>query len=63
MELFMISGNTAAVLGVLVCLVAGVFRLAGNFYVFGFEAQTLFIGGIALMGMACLAKLHEGSMP
>jgi len=54
-----IVGNTAGALGVLVCAVAGVFRLSGSFYVFGYEAQTLFIGGIALMVMACLAKLHQ----
>jgi len=62
-RIFTIAGNAAAVLGVLICLVTGVFRLAGNYYVFGFEAQTLFIGGIALMVMACLAKLHEASVP
>ena len=54
-----IVGNIAGVLGVLVCAVAGIFRLSGSFYVFGYEAQTLFIGGIALMVMACLAKLHQ----
>ncbi len=54
-----IVGNIAGALGILVCAVAGIFRLSGSFYVFGYEAQTLFIGGIALMVMACLAKLHQ----
>ena len=54
-----IVGNIAGALGVLVCAVAGIFRLSGSFYVFGYEAQTLFVGGIALMVMACLAKLHQ----
>jgi hypothetical protein len=52
-------GSVVALTGVLVCLVAGVVRLSGSFYVFGFEAQTLFLGGIALMVMACLAKLQR----
>ena len=51
--------NIAGVLGILVCAVAGIFRLSGGFYVFGYEAQTLFIAGTALMVMACLAKLHQ----
>jgi hypothetical protein len=54
-----IVGNVAALAGILVCLVAGVVRLSGSFYVLGFEAQTLFLGGIALMVMACLAKLQR----
>ena len=53
------AGNIAGILGILVCAVAGIFRLSGSFYVFGYEAQTLFIAGTALMVMACLAKLHQ----
>ena len=53
------AGNIAAALGILICLVAGVTRLTGSYYVLGYEAITLFIGGIALMVMACLTKLHR----
>ncbi|OEU63855.1 MAG: hypothetical protein BBJ57_04585 [Desulfobacterales bacterium PC51MH44] len=53
------AGNVTAALGIFICLVAGVARVAGNHYVFGYEAITLFIGGIALMVMACLARLHR----
>ena len=53
------TGNIAAALGILVCLVAGASRLTGSYYVLGYEAITLFTGGIALMVMACLAKLHR----
>ncbi|MBW2647102.1 MAG: hypothetical protein JRE23_13195, partial [Deltaproteobacteria bacterium] len=52
-------GNIAAALGILVCLVAGASRLTGSYYVLGCQAITLFTGGIALMVMACLAKLHR----
>jgi len=51
-------GNSAAILGIAICLITGLMRLSGQLTVFGFEAITLFIGGIALMVMACLAKLH-----
>ena len=52
-------GHVAAVLGVLICLVAGASRLLGNYHFLGFESITLFIGGIALMVMACLARLYR----
>jgi hypothetical protein len=53
-----VAGDIAGILGVAICLVTGVLRLSGQPVVFGFEAITLFIGGIALMVMACLAKLQ-----
>jgi type IV secretory pathway VirB2 component (pilin) len=51
-------GNIAAITGVLVCLAAGLIRLSGNYFIFGFETQTLFLVSIAIMVFACLAKLH-----
>lgn len=54
-----IVGNSAALLGILICLVAGVSRLLGDFYLFQFGLGTLFMGGIALMVMGCLAKLQQ----
>jgi hypothetical protein len=53
-----VAGNIVAGLGILICLGAGLARLAGSYTVFGFEAITLFTGGTALMVMACLAKLQ-----
>ncbi len=53
-----LAGNIAAVIGILVGLAAGLVRLSGQFFIFGFETQTLFIGSIAIMVFACLAKLH-----
>ena len=52
------GGNGAALLGVLVCLVAGGARVAGVYYFMGFELLTLFTGGMGLMLAGCLAKLH-----
>jgi type IV secretory pathway VirB2 component (pilin) len=52
-------GNITGVAGILICALAGISRLAGGYHLLGFETVTLFIGGIALMVMACLVKLHQ----
>jgi hypothetical protein len=51
-------GNILALLGILMCLMIGVIRVSGTYLLFGHEPMTWFVGGIALMVMACLAKLH-----
>lgn len=51
-------GNILGVLGILACLMIGVIRVSGTYLFFGHEPMTWFVGGIALMVMACLAKLH-----
>ena len=53
-----IVGDIAAVLGVALCFVAGLARLANTYSIGGISTPTLFILGIALMVFACLAKLH-----
>ena len=52
-------GNVVGVTGIIVCTLAGASRLLGSHYLLGFESVTLFIGGTALMVMACLVKLHQ----
>ena len=52
-------GNVLGVAGIIVCTLAGASRLLGSHYLLGFESLTVFIGGIALMVMACLVKLHQ----
>lgn len=52
------SGNFAGLLGILVCLVAGISRMLGNWHTAGYATVTLFTLGIAFMVFACLAKLH-----
>jgi type IV secretory pathway VirB2 component (pilin) len=51
-------GNFAAIIGILFCLAAGLIRVSGNYFIFGFETQTLFLASIAIMVFACLVKLH-----
>jgi len=53
-----VAGNVVAVLGILVCLIAGASRVLGSWYVGGVELLPLFTVGVALMVMGCLAKLH-----
>jgi type IV secretory pathway VirB2 component (pilin) len=53
-----IVANIVAAIGVVVCAVAGFSRLLGSYHVLGYQAMTLFIGGISLMVFAVLIKLH-----
>lgn len=53
------AGNAAALLGIIASLIAGLARLSGSYYVFGYEAMTLMIAGIDLMVFACLARLYR----
>ena len=50
--------NIVATVGVVICAVAGLSRLLGSYHVLGYEAMTLFIGGISLMVFSALIKLH-----
>jgi len=56
---YVIVGGFTAVAGIVICLAAGLARLLGNHYFLGFESVTLFIGGIALMVLACLVRLEQ----
>ena len=51
-------GTALGLLGVLVVIVSVAARLGGHFYLVGTETRAWLIGAIALMVMACLAKLH-----
>lgn len=50
--------NLSGASGVVICLAAGISRLTGAFHLGGFEASTLFLGGIGLMVFAGLLKLQ-----
>lgn len=58
-KLLKLVGDLGAVVGVLVCIVAGVSRVSGSYHLAGFETVTLFIVGIAIMLTATLAKLYR----
>ena len=50
--------NLAAILGIVVCAVAGAARLTGSYHVASYEAMTLFNVGVGLMVFAVLVKLE-----
>jgi hypothetical protein len=57
-KLIELAGNAVGLIGVVVFLAAGLARVAGQFYLLGYQSMTLFAGGVGLMVFACLAKLH-----
>ncbi len=58
-KLLKLVGDLAAIIGIIVCIVAGVSRISGHYHLAGFETVTLFIAGIAIMLVASLIKLYR----
>ena len=58
-KLLKLVGDLGAIVGILICLVAGASRISGSYHLVGFETVTLFIVGIAIMLTATLDKLHR----
>jgi hypothetical protein len=58
MNVLKLVSDIVGMFAVLICLVAGLVRVTGNFYLAGFEVLTLFNAGMALMVFACLLKLQ-----
>jgi hypothetical protein len=54
-----LAGSIAGYLGALTCLVAGLARIAGFYYLAGYQSTTLFNAGVGLMVFACLVKLNN----
>ena len=48
----------AGVAGIVLCVIAVLFRLSGNYYVANVETMTLFNVGLAGMVLGCLLKLQ-----
>lgn len=53
-----LAGSIAGILGALTCLIAGLSRIAGYYYLAGYQSTTLFNAGVGLMIFACLIKLE-----
>jgi len=58
-KLIKVIGDGASIVGVLVCLFAGLSRAVGNRTLGGYESMTLLTVGIAIMLIAILAKLYR----
>jgi type IV secretory pathway VirB2 component (pilin) len=57
-NLFGAVANIAAAVGVVACAATGLNRLLGGHHFLGYEAMTVFTGGVALMVFAALIKLQ-----
>jgi hypothetical protein len=57
-KLIGLGGNVVGVAGALLTAAAGVARVTGHYYLGGFEAMTLFVGGMGLMLIGSFALLH-----
>lgn len=53
-----LMGSVTGFAGLLIGLVAIGARLAGHYHLGGFEALTLFQGGVGLLVAGCFFKLH-----
>ncbi len=53
-----LAGSIAGALGALICLTAGLARMAGFYYLAGYQSTTLFNAGVGLMVFACLVRLE-----
>lgn len=53
-----LAGSVAGVLGVIICLISGLARIAGYYYLDDFQSTTVFNMGVGLMVFACLVKLE-----
>jgi hypothetical protein len=51
-------GYGSAIIGFLLCAVAGITRLSGNYLIFNFGTLTLLQAGTALMVLACMIRLY-----
>jgi hypothetical protein len=55
-------GLVVGMIGLLLCVVAGIGRVGGNFYLFGYQSVTLLFAGIGMMVAACMFKLYSGTL-
>ncbi len=53
-----LAGSILGILGVLICFISGLARVAGYYYLVGFQSTTVFNAGVGMMVFACLVKLE-----
>lgn len=53
-----LAGSVSGLLGIAICLISGLARVAGFYYLANYQATTVFNMGIGLMVFSCLVKLH-----
>lgn len=55
--LLLLLGRAAGVVGVVICAAAVALRLAGSYWIAGFQLGTLLLAGMSAMVFACLCFL------
>lgn len=58
-----LAGSISGILGMVICLVAGLARIGGFYYLATYQSTTVFNMGLGLMVFACLVKLETNSLP
>ncbi|WP_428607255.1 hypothetical protein [Sedimenticola sp.] len=53
------AGTAAGIVGILICLIAGLVRLSGSYYLSGYGVQSIMMAGIGLIIVACFLKLEH----
>jgi hypothetical protein len=56
-NLLVMLGRLAGLVGLVICLGAGIARVLGHFYVAGFSVSTLLQAGLAGLVLGCFALL------
>jgi hypothetical protein len=54
-----LAGSFAGSAGAFICLIAGLSRVTGFYYLAGYQSTTIFMAGIGLMVFGCLVKLES----
>ena len=54
-----LAGSITGILGALICFIAGLARIAGFYYLAGYQSTTLFNVGVGMMVFACMVKLDS----
>jgi hypothetical protein len=54
-----LTGSITGILGALICFIAGLARIAGFYYLAGYQSTTIFNVGVGMMVFACMVKLDS----
>lgn len=55
--LLTLAARVTGTIGVLLVVVSGIARLAGNFWLAGFQLNTLLLAGVGLLAIGCFCYL------
>lgn len=58
-----LAGSISGIVGVMICLISGLARIAGYYYLADYQSTTVFNMGVGLMVFACLVRLETLSKP